>query len=184
MGSSRDLRLGVDYGPYIRQDALETVYDRIQDAVAHGGKLLVGGEKVSGPQGNGYWLTPSVLILEDGNLELVSKETFGNTLPIMIVKDAETAIEKANATTYGLSNSIWTRDIDRAKAIAERLESGMVYIADPIVPPVGLDHWTGWKDFGLGLPESKLMQCLKKKVITANLNLQPRGFWYPYPESD
>jgi acyl-CoA reductase-like NAD-dependent aldehyde dehydrogenase len=180
----KGLRLGVDYGPYIRRDALETVYSRIQDAVAHGSELLVGGEKVSGPQGDGYWLTPSVLILRDGNLELVATETFGNTLPIMVVKDADAAIELANASTYGLSNSIWTKNIDTAKAIADKLESGMVYIDDPIVPPVGLDHWNGWKNSGLGSPESKLMQSLKKKVITANVSLQPRGFWYPYPDPE
>lgn len=178
----KGLRLGVDYGPYIRDDALQNVYSRLQDAVARGSKLLIGGEKVSGPEGNGYWMTPSILILEDDNVELIVKESFGNTLPIVVVKDTEAAIKKANNTTYGLSNSIWSRNAKKAKAIAARLESGMVWINDPIIGAIGLDHWTGWKNSGLGSPESKIMQALKKKVVTANRKRRPRSFWYPYPD--
>jgi len=179
-----DLRPGIDYGPYIRNEALETVTRRIEDAVARGAKLECGGERIKVSGGNGHWLTPSVLTYTDEDLELVSKETFGNTIPVMIVKDADMAIEKANNTTYGLSNAVFTKDLQKAKEIAGRLESGMVFINDPFIAIPGWDHWTGWKDSGFGTTESKLVQCLKKKVVSVNRSGQARSFWYPYPDGE
>ena len=180
----RDLRPGIDYGPYITPEAMYRVKARIDDAVSCGGKLLCGGELITTSEGNGNWLTPSVLLIEDEEIELVAKETFGNTIPIMVVPDVDTAIQKANNTNYGLSNAVFTKDLDTANAVASNLESGMVFINEPFVALPGWDHWTGWKDSGFGSVESKLMQCMKKKVISVNKQGQARGFWYPYPENE
>jgi len=178
----KELRAGIDYGPYIREDALEVVKKRIEDAVSKGAKLLVGGEKIEANGEKGFWLSPSVLTYTDEALELVTQETFGNTIPVMIVKDENEAVEKANRTTYGLSNAIFTKDLEKAKQLAEKLESGMVFINDPFIAIPGWDHWTGWKNSGFGTTESKLMQCLRKKVISVNEKGEARSFWYPYPE--
>src|SRR5581483_7461880 len=176
------LRPGIDYGPYITSEALETVRQRIEDSVTKGAKLLCGGKKIKAPEGDGFWLTPSVLIYTDDNLELVTKETFGNTVPVMVVKNAEEAVEKANHTVYGLSNAVFTKDLQKAERIALLLQSGMVFINEPFIAIPGWDHWTGWKNSGFGTAESKIMQCLKKKVISVNKSGAARSFWYPYPE--
>jgi acyl-CoA reductase-like NAD-dependent aldehyde dehydrogenase len=172
----KSLRPGIDYGPYIPPGAALQVKKRLEDAVNHGARLLCGGE-MSSP---GNWLTPSVLTYEDPSLELVASETFGNVAPVMVVPDVEAAIREANQTEYGLSNSVFTRNQVQAREVASRLESGMVFMNDPFVFTRGWDHWTGWKNSGFGTVESKLMQCLKKKVLSVNRAGLQRSFWYPY----
>lgn len=178
----KGLRPGIDYGPYITPEAMYRVKARIDDAVSNGAKLLCGGELIRASEGAGNWLTPSVILYTDSGIELVAEETFGNTVPVMIVPDVDAAVTEANNTTYGLSNSVFTRDLEFAQALAYRLQSGMVFINEPFVAIPGWDHWTGWKNSGFGTVESKLMQCLKKKVLSVNRGGQKRAFWYPYPE--
>lgn len=177
-----NLRPGTDYGPYITAEARDEVERRIAGAIAGGAKLLCGGKRIE--DSRGYWLTPSVILYSDESLELVAKETFGNTVPVMTVKDTEMAIEKANSTDYGLSNAVFTKDLKKARYVASRLQSGMVFINEPFIAIPGWDHWTGWKNSGFGTTESKLMQCLKKKVISVNKMGHQRAFWYPYPDHD
>lgn len=183
-GIIKNLRPGIDYGPYITSEAMRTVKTRIEDAVKNGATVLCGGEIIDTTEGRGNWLSPSVILYEDATIALVASETFGNTIPVMVVPDVESAIEKVNHTSYGLSNAIFTKDIDLAKSIAYRMESGMVFINEPFIAIPGWDHWTGWKNSGFGTVESKLMQCLKKKVLSVNKFGHKRAFWYPYPEPE
>lgn len=175
------LRAGIDYGPYISVEAMEAVKEKIDDAVVNGAKLICGGELIEAPEGKGNWLSPSVLIIPNQNIKLVAEETFGNTIPVMIVPDAEAAVQAANNTNYGLSNAVFTKNIDTARDLSQKLESGMIFINEPFIAIPGWDHWTGWKDSGFGTVESKIMQCLRKKVFSANLEGLSRSFWYPYP---
>lgn len=170
-----NLRLGVDYGPYITSEARDQVADRISAAVAGGAGLLTGGEIVE----PGFWLTPSVLMLSDLSPELVAKETFGNAAPIVKFRDLDEAIHLANSTSYGLSNSVFSSDEELATSVARRLESGMTFINEGLAPFPGWDHWTGWKASGFGSVEGKYAQCVKKRVITINRSGR-RSFWYPY----
>lgn len=177
----KNLRPSIDYGPFIRPEALETTKRRIDKAVSKGATLLCGNQKIATDDGAGFWLTPSVVVYKDPELELVAVETFGNVLPVMIVEDEQDAIKMANDSRYGLSNALFTNDLDRGRTIANQIESGMVFVNDALVAMLGLDYWTGWKQSGFGTPEPKIKQFLKQKVITVNKSGQPRAFWYPYP---
>lgn len=179
----KNLRPGIDYGPYIRAEALEEVERRIKDAVKNGAKLLYGGTRITDLPGKGYWLTPSVINMPNENILLVKQETFGNVLPIFTVNDVESAVTLANNTSYGLSNAVFTKDVAKAKQIAGRLQSGLVFINDPFIAVPGWDYWTGWKKSGFGTPESKIMQCLRQKTISLNGEGHQRSFWYPYPDN-
>ncbi|MBU0976522.1 MAG: aldehyde dehydrogenase family protein [Patescibacteria group bacterium] len=174
----KNLRAGIDYGPYIRMEALEKVYRRIQDSRKNGAKVLCGGDKLD--RNNGYWLSPSVILAKNDDIELIKKETFGNTVPVVIVKNEDEAISKANDTNYGLSNSVFSMNIKNAEEIAVKLESGLVSINETFITFPGWDHWTGWKDSGIETTESKIQQCLKKKVVSKNESGKKRSFWYPY----
>ncbi len=134
-------------GPLITEAALETVKARVDDAVAKGAKILVGGEAV----GSCYQAT---LITEvpDGS-EFARIETFGPVAAIEIVDDADAAVERANATGYGLSAGIITTNPDRGFRLAQRIEAGIVHVNDQPVHdepqmPFGGVKDSGWGRFG------------------------------------
>jgi acyl-CoA reductase-like NAD-dependent aldehyde dehydrogenase len=172
------LRPGIDYGPYITTEARDNVKHRIDAAVAAGANLITGG--LVDKQSSGNWMTPSIVTVADQSLDLVSKETFGNVVPVQLVDTWQDAVVAANATTFGLSSAVFTRDIDLGRRIAAELASGMVFINDPFINLPGGDHWTGWRRSGFGTMESKLEQCLRRKVVGVNLAGAKRSFWYPY----
>ena len=82
------------------------------------------------------------------------EETFGPVAPIAVVDGDEQAIERMNDSRYGLTASIWTRDVDSAHRLASRIEAGTVFLnrcdyVDPYLP------WAGWKDSGVGMTLSR-----------------------------
>ena len=86
-------------------------------------------------------------------MECMTEETFGPTLPVMKVADADEAIRLANDSPYGLQASVWTKDTERGEEIARRLESGVVCINDAQLNYVALElPMGGWKDSGRRLP--------------------------------
>jgi acyl-CoA reductase-like NAD-dependent aldehyde dehydrogenase len=170
------LRHGIDYSPYISEEARATVIERLADAKAKGANILVGGEPIN----PGFWLTPSVVRVTNTSITLVKEETFGNVLPIMTFDNEQSLIESVNDTAYGLSNAIFTADSDNALKIGRKLQSGMIFVNDPFITGAGWDHWTGYKNSGFGTMDSKLNQCLRKRVYTLNKNQDKRAFWYPY----
>jgi len=134
-------------GPLINESALQLVKDRVQDAVAKGAKVLAGGE-ADGPCFQATLITD---VPEDS--EFAKHETFGPVVAIDVVDSAEQAIERANATSYGLSAGILTTNTDRGFALAQLLESGIVHVNDQPVGdepqmPFGGVKDSGWGRFG------------------------------------
>ena len=135
-------------GPLINEDALATVRSRVEDAVAKGARVLAGGETADG---NVYRATVLADVPEDS--EFARLETFGPVLAVEVVGDSEEAVERANATSYGLSAGIITSDPDKGFALAQRLESGIVHVNDQPVGdepqmPFGGVKDSGWGRFG------------------------------------
>ena len=114
------------------------------------GKILVGGEVPKGPDfDNGFFFQPTLVTdVQEGSV-LLKEEVFGPVLPIMIVKDLDQAIAKANDTPYGLGSSIWTTNIGRAMIACERLESGITWVNNHVRIPPEMP-FGGVKDSGLG----------------------------------
>jgi acyl-CoA reductase-like NAD-dependent aldehyde dehydrogenase len=134
-------------GPLITETALETVRKRVDEAVAKGAKVLAGGDAV----GSVYRATLLAEVPED--TELARSETFGPVAAIEVVDSANEAVERANATSYGLSSGIITSDADRGLALAQRLEAGIVHVNDQPVAdepqmPFGGVKDSGWGRFG------------------------------------
>ncbi|MDO8210223.1 NAD-dependent succinate-semialdehyde dehydrogenase [Conexibacter sp. CPCC 206217] len=135
---------GVDLGPMARADLRDELAAQVRAGVRDGGALLTGGDP---PQRAGAWFTPTVVAVEPGNA-LAREETFGPAAALLRVPDAEAAIELANASPYGLSSSLWTRDLELARALAPRIEAGAVFVntmtaSDPRVPFGGVKR-SGW----------------------------------------
>jgi acyl-CoA reductase-like NAD-dependent aldehyde dehydrogenase len=134
-------------GPLINRSALEMVRSRVEDAVAAGARVLAGGEAV------GPCFQATLLADVPPDSEFARLETFGPVAAIEVVDSADAAIERANATTYGLAAGILTSDADRGFQLAERLESGIVHVNDQPVGdepqmPFGGVKDSGWGRFG------------------------------------
>jgi acyl-CoA reductase-like NAD-dependent aldehyde dehydrogenase len=134
-------------GPLINERALETVKGRVEDAVAQGARVLAGGEAV------GRCFQATLLADVPRDSELAQLETFGPVAAIEVVDSADEAVERANATTYGLAAGILTSDPDRGFQLAGLLESGIVHVNDQPVGdepqmPFGGVKDSGWGRFG------------------------------------
>jgi acyl-CoA reductase-like NAD-dependent aldehyde dehydrogenase len=126
------LEQGVIVGPLHTAAQREEVEDQVNDAVKRGAKVLAGGKRPSGdPFAKGNFYLPTVLVDVDEQSRIVQEEVFGPALPVMRVRDLDEAITKANSSIYGLGSSVWTRDLDKATAAADRLEAGYTWINSP-----------------------------------------------------
>jgi acyl-CoA reductase-like NAD-dependent aldehyde dehydrogenase len=134
----------VELGPVSTEPQFQRVQELVTDAKAAGGRLRIGGERVGS---RGYFFTPTLVEnLADG-ARLVTEEQFGPVLPLLRYGDIDEAIERANATCFGLSGSIWSGNPARALALAAQLDCGTVWINQhlTVVPaaPVAGHKWSG-----------------------------------------
>jgi acyl-CoA reductase-like NAD-dependent aldehyde dehydrogenase len=138
----------VDVGAVTFGPQIEIVDSHVRDAVEKGARVLVGGHR---REGDGRFYEPTVLVDVDHSMKIMREETFGPTLPIMRVADAEEALRLANDTEYGLQASVWTRDVERGEALARRVQAGAVCVNDAQVNYSALNlPMGGWKTSGLG----------------------------------
>jgi succinate-semialdehyde dehydrogenase / glutarate-semialdehyde dehydrogenase len=127
---------GVDVGPLITEKARAGVAELVADAIEKGGKVLVGGDI---PQGPGWFYPPTVIADVPTEARVCREEIFGPVAPVTSFSTDDEALELANDTEFGLIAYAYTRDLDRALAVAEGLESGMVglnagVISNPAAP--------------------------------------------------
>ena len=127
---------GVDVGPLIEEKAVESVSQLVTDAVHDGARVLVGGTVPDGP---GFFYPPTVLVDVPADSAINAEEVFGPVAPITTFRTEDEAVERANATEYGLASYVYTRDLARTIRMAERLDYGMVgintgLISNPAAP--------------------------------------------------
>lgn len=112
-------------GPLATADGRDELAGLVDDAVALGAQVLVGG---SAPQGEGYFYLPTVIAGLNDEMRLVQEEAFGPVASLYRVRDREEALQVANQTTFGLSSALWTNDAAEEQWFLERLEAGAVFI--------------------------------------------------------
>ncbi len=134
--ATRRLRVGrndgeVDVGPLTTPGQLAIVERQVSEARAAGAEVLAGGTRLAelGPQ----FFAPTVLAGVRPEMSVMREETFGPVVAVTRVRDADQAIELANACHLGLNASVWTADLERGLAVARRLESGSVCVNDCIL---------------------------------------------------
>lgn len=173
---------GGDIGSMTFAPQLEIVQRHLGDAVAKGAKVLVGGRRL---ERDGLWFEPTVLADVDHTMEVMTEETFGPVLPIMVVDDADEAVQMANDSRYGLNSSVWTRDDQLGVSIANRLQAGNVCINDTIVSYAitGLP-FGGVKESGIGRvhgPEGLREFTRTKSVMAGRFDGPREVWWFPVP---
>ena len=185
----RSLRVGrpegwgsVEVGAITFPPQLQTITDHVADAQEKGARVLAGGNEVSGA---GRFYEPTVLVDVDHSMKCMTEETFGPTLPIMRVRDAEEAVRLANDSPYGLSASIFTRDTERGSEIARRLDAGAVNVNDALINYTVLElPMGGAKQSGIGSRHGAggiRKYCAQQAmVVTPRLALKREVHMYPY----
>ncbi|MEU9603114.1 succinic semialdehyde dehydrogenase [Streptomyces sp. NPDC048057] len=144
------LAYGADMGSLVGERQLETVTRHVEEAVAKGATVVTGG--VARPDVGPLFFEPTILEGVEPPMAVCTEETFGPVVSIYRFTDEDDAVERANATSYGLNASVWTRDGKRGHAIAARLRTGTVNINEGYAPAYGSvqSPMGGMKDSGLG----------------------------------
>jgi succinate-semialdehyde dehydrogenase / glutarate-semialdehyde dehydrogenase len=139
---------GVNQGPLIEEAALVKVQRHVDDAVAKGGRVLVGGKRLTG-MGSGQFFEPTVVADATPDMLCAKEETFGPFAPVFKFKTEQEAIDAANNTEFGLASYFYSRDVGRIFRVSEALEYGMVGINVGIL---ATEHvpFGGVKQSGLG----------------------------------
>ncbi len=185
----RELRVGkpagpgsVEVGAITFPPQMETIKDHVADAIQKGARVLAGGNEVPGA---GRFFEPTVLVDVDHTMKCMTEETFGPTLPIMKVRDADEAVRLANDSVYGLGASVFSKDTDRGEAIARRIQSGAANVNDAMINYTVLElPMGGAKSSGLGSRHGAggiRKYCSQQAiVVTPKLAMKKEIFMYPY----
>jgi acyl-CoA reductase-like NAD-dependent aldehyde dehydrogenase len=138
------LEAGTQLGPLNNKMQFDKVREMIEDARKHGAKVVTGGQTLSN---KGYFIAPTIVSEISDGTRLVDDEQFGPALPIIPYRNVEDAIERANATHYGLSGSVWSSNWEKAADVARQLECGSAWVNQhlAIAPnlPFGGAKWSG-----------------------------------------
>jgi succinate-semialdehyde dehydrogenase/glutarate-semialdehyde dehydrogenase len=137
---------GTQMGPLHTAAQRDEVAGQVERTLALGGALLTGGAVPDGP---GFFYPPTVVVDPPHDAPMATEEVFGPALPIWRVKDFDEAIERANASQFGLGSSVWTRDLHRARQAAERIQAGYTWINSRTKVYDELP-FGGWKASGYG----------------------------------
>ena len=156
-------------GAIVDEDALAELESQLADAVDKGATVLAGGERLDGP---GCFLQPTVVAGVTPEMRVWREEVFGPIAPVLVVGSEEEAIAVANASDFGLGGSVWTRDLERGRRVARRLESGAVFVnhftkSDPRMP------FGGVKKSGVGRELARF--GLREFVNVKGLNVYEAG---------
>ncbi|MFJ3837186.1 succinic semialdehyde dehydrogenase [Streptomyces sp. NPDC090054] len=144
------LAYGADMGSLVGERQLETVQRHVDEAVAKGATLVAGG--VARPDLGPLFYEPTILDGVEAPMAVCAEETFGPVVSVYRFTDEDEAVDRANATSYGLNASVWTKDARRGHSVAARLRTGTVNINDGYAPAYGSAQapMGGMKDSGLG----------------------------------
>jgi acyl-CoA reductase-like NAD-dependent aldehyde dehydrogenase len=135
-----------EVGPLVTGESRVRVLGLLEEARGAGARILVGGK----PRGEkGFFVEPAVVVDPPASARLVREETFGPVLTVEPFDTEEEAVERANALPFGLTASVWSADLDRAAALARRLDAGTRAVNQNVGSLVQMP-WGGRKRSGIG----------------------------------
>ena len=169
-----------DIGPLVRGVQRDRVERQLETARAAGAKIVHGGDRT---YDRGFFLTPAVVVDVADDMELMTEETFGPVAPIAKASSLDEAIERANASEYGLGANVYTLRLDYMLKAMEELEAGTVWFNDPLTDneaaPFG-----GMKASGNGreLGPEGLDDFRQTKHVHIDTKMDVKSWWYPYSD--
>ncbi len=161
VAQTRLLRQGTgedtDIGAMSSERQLRVVEEHVDDAVLRGARVLVGGSRAKNLSDAGTFHEPTVLADVDHTMLVMREETFGPVLPLMTFKTEDEAIRLANDSPFGLTASVWTRNIRRGRRVASQIEAGTVMVNEVLYThAIAQTPWGGVKASGMGRTHGRL----------------------------
>lgn len=173
----------IEVGGMTTDAQVDIVERHVKEAVAGGAHALTGGHRGSG---SGRFFEPTVLVDVTNDMTCMQEETFGPTLPIVKVRDADEAVRLANDSAYGLNASVFTKDLRRGNRIARQIQAGQVCVNDAAVSISAFGApMTGWKQSGIGGRHGSQgirKYCAVQTVFVARVALTHEPYMYPYTD--
>jgi aldehyde dehydrogenase (NAD+) len=177
VGAAGRLRLGdglgktTDVGPVVNEQQMKRVLDHVRQGVGEGARLVLGGARAeAGSLAHGYFLEPTVFADVAPAMRIAQEEIFGPVVSVLRCSGIDEAIAIVNDVRFGLSSSIYSRDVNTTARAERDLQTGLVYInASTIGAEIQLP-FGGWKHSGSGHPEAggrggALEFCSRVKVV-------------------
>ena len=152
---ARKIRVGpgldqdVDMGPAVDESQWKTDLEYIEVGKQEGARLVVGGNQPAGLE-HGYYVEPTVFDNVTPDMRIFREEIFGPVLSVAAAADLDEAIRFANSVDFGLTTSIFTRDVDKAMRFVEEVETGMVHVNEPTIGGEAQLPFGGIKATGVG----------------------------------
>ncbi|CAE7201350.1 hypothetical protein CFE70_008237 [Pyrenophora teres f. teres 0-1] len=142
-------------GPVVSKRSAETIQAHIKDALEKGANdATPDNATFKNPPPDGNYVAPTLLTNVTHDMVVMTEETFGPVIPVMKVKDDAEAVKLMNDSQFGLTASIWTKDVSKGHELADDVEAGTVFVNRCDYPAPDL-AWVGWKDSGRGQTLSK-----------------------------
>ncbi len=187
----------ISIGAMSSERQIKIVEDHVEDFLASGARIETGGRRnVDISDGNerekhmqaSLFYEPTVITNVNNDMRGMKEETFGPTLPICTFSTEEEAIKLANDSEFGLTASVWTRDLEKGKRVATLIEAGSVCVNEVLYTHgVAQTPWGGFKNSGRGRTHGHegLMELVQPQHIHVNhISLFPNAWWLPYsPEA-
>lgn len=181
------LRIGhglemAEIGPMVSQTARDKVIRLVDDAVARGAHVALGGH-IPKDRNTGWYYAPTVLTEVTDDMAVLHEEIFGPVVSVVKVDSFDDALTRANASEFGLGACLFTDDLAEAMEGVRRLEAGMVWVNNPLVDNDALP-FGGIKNSGLGrsLGSEGLNAFRNAKMAVIDPRAQEQDWWYPYPD--
>jgi succinate-semialdehyde dehydrogenase/glutarate-semialdehyde dehydrogenase len=171
----------IDVGPLIHERQLRNVEAQVEDALAHGARLMTGGERL----GRNFY-APTVLMDVSHEMRVMREETFGPLLPVMAFESDDEAVRLANDSDFGLAACVWTQNRARGEALARRIQAGTVMVNDAI-SCFGISEAPhgGVKASGIGRTHGRfgLEEMVRVKYVDSDrMPGMKKVWWYGYGE--